>query len=64
MLLPIKLGDVVQYGGNTYVAKVNHTNQYPAVQATGATNDTYWDLLVKGFDYQSSAYSASTHTYW
>jgi hypothetical protein len=55
-----KTGDVVQYGGYSYVANANHTNQYPAVQASGATNTSYWDLIVKGFDYQSGAYSAST----
>ena len=41
-----KTGDVVKYGGNSYVSKVNHSSQYPAVQATGATNGSYWDLLV------------------
>ena len=55
-----KTGDVVKYGGNSYVANANHTNQYPAVQATGATNTSYWDLIVKGFDYQSAVYSGST----
>ena len=25
-----KTGDVVQYGGNNYVATANHTNQYPS----------------------------------
>ena len=55
-----KTGDVVRYGGNSYVAKSNHTNQYPAVQGTGADNSSYWELIVKGFDYQSSSYSNST----
>jgi len=55
-----KTGDVVKYGGNSYVANANHSNQYPAVQASGDTNTSYWDLIVKGFDYQSGAYSAST----
>jgi len=54
-----KTGDVVQYGGYVYVANANHTNQYPA-NTDGTTNSSYWDLLVKGFDYQSGAYSAST----
>jgi len=58
-----KTGDVVKYGGNSYVVKANHSNEYPAVQATGATNNTYFDLLVKGFDYQSGGYnSATTYT--
>src|SRR6056300_751193 len=41
-----KTGDVVSYGGNSYVANANHTNEYPAVQSTGATNSSYWDLNV------------------
>jgi hypothetical protein len=35
------------------------TNQYPA-NTDGTTNSSYWDLLVKGFDYQSGAYDAAT----
>src|SRR6056300_1067923 len=54
-----KTGDVVKYGGNSYVANANHTNQYPA-NTDGTTNSSYWDLVVKGFDYQSGAYSAAT----
>ena len=54
-----KTGDVVQYGGYVYVANANHSSQYPA-GTDGATNSSYWDLLVKGFDYQSDAYSSST----
>jgi hypothetical protein len=33
-----KTGDVVKYGGNSYVVRANHTNEYPAVQSTGSTN--------------------------
>jgi hypothetical protein len=36
----------------SYVANANHTNQYPA-NTDGTTNSSYWDLIVKGFDYQS-----------
>src|SRR6056300_547762 len=54
-----KTGDVVKYGGNSYVANANHTNQYPA-NTDGTTNSSYWDLIVKGFDYQSSPYNAAT----
>src|SRR5210317_1228064 len=54
-----KTGDVVQYGGYVYVANANHSSQYPA-NTDGTTNSSYWDLLVKGFDYQSSPYSAVT----
>jgi hypothetical protein len=54
-----KTGDVVKYGGNSYVANANHTNQYPA-NTDGTTNSSYWDLVVKGFDYQSSPYDSAT----
>jgi hypothetical protein len=54
-----KTGDVVQYGGNSYVAKTNHTNYYPS-NTNGTVNSTYWDLVVKGFDFQSGGYNSST----
>ena len=54
-----KTGDVVNYGGNSYVANANHSNQYPAVQATGALNSSYWDLVSTGLNYRST-YSNST----
>jgi hypothetical protein len=54
-----KTGDVVKYGGNSYVANANHTNQYPA-NTDGTTNTSYWDLIVKGFDFQSGGYDAAT----
>jgi len=54
-----KTGDVVQYGGYVYVANANHSSQYPA-NTDGTTNSSYWDLLVKGFDYQSGGYSGGT----
>ena len=54
-----KTGDVVNYGGNSYVANANHTNEYPAVQATGAVNSSYWDLVTTGFRFLG-AYSAGT----
>jgi len=54
-----KTGDVVQYGGNSYVSKANATNQYPS-NTNGTVNSSYWDLLVKGFDFQSGGYSSST----
>jgi len=55
-----KTGDVVVYGGNSYACTVNHASEYPAVQATGATNTSYWELVVPGFSYQSGAYNSST----
>jgi len=56
-----KTGDVIQYGGNSYVAIVNNTNEYPAVQATGATNTTYWQLIVEGFNFRDTYSSATTY---
>ena len=53
-----KTGDVVIYGGNTYVATANNQNEYPT--DTDGVPNTSWDLLVKGFAYQSSAYDGST----
>ena len=54
-----KTGDFVNYGGNSYVANANHSNQYPAVQATGAVNSSYWNLVTTGFKFQG-AYSSGT----
>src|SRR5210317_554396 len=55
-----KTGDVVKYGGNSYVANANHTNQYPA-GTDGTTNSSYWDLVVTGFNYRSTYNSATTY---
>ncbi len=52
-----KTGDVIAYGGNSYVAKVNNTSQYPA-NTNGTTNTTYWQLLNEGMNYRA-AYDAS-----
>nr|BAR36629.1 phage tail fiber-like protein [uncultured Mediterranean phage uvMED] len=54
-----KTGDVVRYGGNSYVANANAQGNYPA-NTNGTTNSSYWDLLVKGFDYQSAAFNSAT----
>jgi hypothetical protein len=56
-----RTGDFVNYGGNSYVANTNHSGQYPAVQATGAVNSSYWDLVTTGFKYQSTYNSATTY---
>ena len=53
-----KTGDVVKYGGNSYVSKTNHSAQYPS-NTNGTTNSTHWDLIVEGFNYRA-AYSNST----
>jgi len=56
-----KTGDFVNYGGNSYVANANHSGQYPAVQATGAVNSSYWNLVTTGFNYRSSYSSVTTY---
>ena len=55
-----KTGDTVQYGGNSYVAITNNTNEYPA-QTTGATNTTHWNLIIEGFKYRSTYNAATTY---
>jgi len=56
-----KTGDVVRHGGNSYVCNANHDagTQYPT-STEGVTNSSYWDLIVRGFDFQSGGYSSST----
>ena len=56
-----KTGDFVNYGGNSYVANANHSNQYPAVQATGAVNSSYWNLVTTGFKFQGTYSSGTTY---
>ena len=56
-----KTGDTIQYGGNNYVATANHSSQYPAVQATGATNTSYWTLNLEGFKYIGSYDNTRTY---
>ena len=56
-----KTGDFVNYGGNSYVANANHSGQYPAVQATGAVNSSYWNLVTTGFKYQSTYSNVTTY---
>jgi hypothetical protein len=56
-----KTGDVVNYGGNSYVANTNHQNQYPAVQATGGTNNSYWNLVSTGLNYRSTYSNGTTY---
>ena len=54
-----KTGDVVRYGGNSYVTTANHTNEYPT-DTDGVTNSYYWELIIKGFNFISGGYSAAT----
>jgi hypothetical protein len=52
-------GDIVTYGGYSYISKVEHSNQTP--NTTGA--DTYWDLLTPGFKAQGTfSYGSSYST--
>jgi len=55
-----KTGDTVQYGGNSYVAVTNNTNEYPA-NTDGTTNTSNWNLIVTGFNYRSAYNSATTY---
>ena len=55
-----KTGDVVRYGGNSYSSIVNHTNQYPA-NTNGSVNTSYWELIVKGFNYRNEYDSNTTY---
>src|SRR5210317_2103849 len=52
-------GDVVRYGGNSYVSSTNNTNEYPA-NTDGTTNTSHWELVLQGFAYQSGSYDAVT----
>jgi hypothetical protein len=56
-----KTGDFVNYGGNSYVANANHSGQYPAVQATGAVNSSYWNLVTTGFLYRGAYSNVTTY---
>ena len=55
-----KTGDTVQYGGNSYVAILNGTNQYPA-DADGTVNSTYWKTVVEGFKWRGTYDAATTY---
>jgi len=48
-----KTGDVVNYGGYSYVAVLNNTNERPF------SNTTYWKKLNEGFNWRG-VYSAAT----
>jgi hypothetical protein len=48
-----QIGDLVTYGGYTYVAKTNNTGQNPAQNASD------WDVFATGFNYQG-AYNNGT----
>ena len=55
-----KTGDVVNYGGNSYVSKTNHSSQYPS-ETNGTTNGTHWTLVSEGFSYSAAYSSAATY---
>ena len=54
-----KTGDVVRYGGNTYVSSTNNSSEYPT-DTNGQTNNSHWELLVPGFAYQAASYNSAT----
>jgi len=54
-----KTGEVIKYGGNQYVALLNHNNEYPS-NSDGTLNSTYWAYVSRGFNYISGGYSAVT----
>jgi len=56
-----KTGDVVRYGGYSFVSKTNHSSQYPT-DTNGTTDSTNWELIVKGFNYITGGYQ-SANTY-
>ena len=41
-----QIGDVVTYGGYSYIAKLNHSNHQPS------SSPTYWDVFTTGFNFQ------------
>ena len=45
-------GDIVQYGGNQYIAKTVHTAA--AATETPTTQTSRWDLYTEGFKFQSA----------
>ena len=55
-----KTGDTVQYGGNSYVCILDHTNQRPAVTA-GTVNSTYWKVVVEGFKWLGTYSNTTTY---
>ena len=55
-----KTGDVVRYGGNSYVVTVNNTNEYPA-NTDGTTNTSYWELVLTGFLNRGTYSSVTTY---
>jgi hypothetical protein len=55
-----KTGDVVRYGGNSYVVVTNNTNEYPA-NTDGSTNTSYWELVLSGFLNRGTYSSVTTY---
>jgi hypothetical protein len=49
-----KPGDVVRYGGYSYVAKTNSTNNDPI-------DTNYWDLIIKGFNWVGTWTSTTSY---
>jgi hypothetical protein len=49
-------GDIVNYGGNLYIASQNNTNQIPSV-----VSSTYWSLFTSGFNFLGDWSNATTY---
>jgi len=58
-----KTGDVVQYGGNSYVSKTNNTNQRPVTLQSGSyqTNTTHWSLNIEGISNRGTYDATATY---
>ena len=54
-----KTGDVVEYGGYSFVAIVDATNEKPMDAGTATVNSSHWKKLNEGFKWQG-VYNAST----
>ena len=58
-LTTYKTGDVVRYGGYSFVSILNGSNQKPINTGTATVNETYWKKLSEGQKWKGN-YSAST----
>ena len=52
------IGDIVTYGGNTYVAIADNHN---ATALTGPNNASYWQVFTQGFNFQGDWVTGTTY---
>ena len=50
-----QIGDIVTYGGYSYVAKQNHTGKKPSAEPT------YWDVYTTGFSFEGDWNNLTTY---